>query len=197
MNVSEPEADTEYSRAEGFSGGRRARAGALRAGGSDRTGTAVLGAGLGGAALLLAAEFTPLFTVRSSAHDRVINTVMTGSHHSYALLLIAVLAAGLTLTGLRSGSRPAALAIGMLGVAALIIAVGHDLPDARAGGLMRRADGTYVSIADSPAVGLYLETLGGVVLLITAAASALLRPGDDAAQNTGRTSISRSRRSAS
>jgi hypothetical protein len=196
MNVSEPEADTEYSRAEGPSDGRRGTAGGRLTGGSDRTGVAVLGAGLAGAVVLLAAEFTSLFTVRSSAHGRVIDTVMTGSHHSYALLLIAVLAAGMSVTGLRSGSRPAALAIGMLGVAALIIALGHDLPDARASGLMRRADGTYVSIAGSPAVGLYLETLGGVVLLITAAAGALLRSGA-AVGAAERTSISRARRSAS
>ncbi|HXO09130.1 MAG TPA: hypothetical protein VN880_13910 [Solirubrobacteraceae bacterium] len=130
--------------------------------------------GLVGSALLLVAEFTPLFTIHTSSSHAAIKTVTTGSHHSYALVPIAVLTIVLTLEVWRSGSRLALLATGLLGIVALLIALLGDLPDAHATGLVGSlATGLKIASA-SPSAGLYLETLGGVVLLITAAAGLLL-----------------------
>ncbi|HEX3688957.1 MAG TPA: hypothetical protein VHV28_04645 [Solirubrobacteraceae bacterium] len=127
------------------------------------------------ALLLLVAEFLPLFEVRTSARNAAVTTVRSGSHHSYALVPIALLAAGLALAWRRAPARLAALAMAVLGVVALIIALGHDLPDAQANGI-ERAGGTYVMAAASPRAGLYLETAGAVVLLISSAAGLLLVP---------------------
>jgi hypothetical protein len=157
---------------------------------------AVVGAGLLGAALLLVAEFTPLLHVHSSARGAgVIKTIGTGSHHKYALVPVALLVAWLSLSVRASGNRAALLCIGALGLVAIGIAIG-DLPDAQATGLVGHAGGTYVSAASSPAIGLYLETLGGVVLLLATGAGLLLGPRPSPPVD-GRPRISARRRSAS
>ena len=171
MNVSEPEADTEYSRAPAASEGReRPSKGGLRG-----TRGAVLAGALVAAALLLVAEFLPLFEVRTSARNSVVTTVQAGSHDSYALIPIALLVVGLALSWRRSPTRLAALALAVLGVVTLVIALARDLPDAQSNGI-ERSSGTYVTAAASPRAGLYLETAGGVILLIAGVGGVLLGP---------------------
>jgi hypothetical protein len=132
---------------------------------------AVPATGVFGALLLGVAEFATLFEVHSSARRAAIVAVSAGSHHSYAMIPIALLALVLTYSIWLTGSRVALLALGVLAVIALLIALIRDLPDAQATGLLlnRGASGTGTSLANatsSPALGLYLETLGGVLLLI-------------------------------
>ena len=52
----------------------------------------------------------------------------------------------------------------MLGIATLLIALLGDLPDAHATGLIGSSASQYVQGAASPSAGLYLETLGAVLL---------------------------------
>ncbi len=136
----------------------------------------VLAGGLIGAALLLAAEFTTLFTIHSSAYGAPVRTEGAGAHHSYALVPIAVLAAVLTIVAARSGSRAALLGIGVMGLVALGIALLGDLPDAQATGFVGSSQANLASASSSPSTGLYVETLGAIVLLITAGAALLLSP---------------------
>ena len=98
----------------------------------------------------------------------------------------------LALAWRRSPTRLAPLAMAVLGVAALVIALGRDLPDAQSNGI-ERSGGTYVTAAASPRAGLYLETAGAVVLLITSAGGVLLGPWTNGRVQT----ISSRRRSAS
>jgi hypothetical protein len=171
MNVSEPEADTEYSRATTASRGRgRAGVAAPRA-----TRIAVTGGALIAALLLFIAEFLPLFEVRTTAHNGVTRTVIAGSHHSYGLIPLAVLTAGLAFAWWRSPGRLPAVAMVVLAVAALVIALGRDLPDAQASGIAR-SHGTYVVAAATPRSALYLETAGGVTLLLAGVGGLLLGP---------------------
>lgn len=179
MNASRPEADSEYSR------GRRPRRGTSedpetrwqRRFEAHRTG--VLAAGLLGVALLLVAEFTPLLHVHAGGHVHLARTVSTGSHHSYALLPVAALSAGLAFTAWRSGSRFALLAIGLLGLLTIAIALLGDLPDAHSTGLVGSPTTGLSTATSSPAIGLFLETGGGVMLLLCAAAGMLLEPVPD------------------
>jgi hypothetical protein len=129
--------------------------------------------GLVGAALLLAAEFTTLFEVRTSADATAIRSVSTGSHHSYALIPIALLAAALAYGVWVGASRPALLAIGVLGVIALLISVLGDLPDVGTTGLVTRGD-AFVSASSSAGAGMYLETLGATALIVTCVSGFLL-----------------------
>jgi hypothetical protein len=193
MTASRPEADSEYSR------GHRVRRGDSedpelrwqRRFESHRN--AVLAVGLLGAALLLVAEFTPLLHLHASGHAHLAHSVSTGSHHSYALLPIAALAAGLAVNAWRSGSRFALLAIGLLGLLAVGIALLGDLPDTHTVGLVGTPASGLSTATSSAAIGLFLETGGGAILVLSAAAGMLLepvpgvRPRDDAGVTASRT----------
>jgi hypothetical protein len=149
---------------------------------------AVSAGGVLGALLLAVAEFTTLFTIHSSARGGALATVSAGSHHSYAMLPIALFALVLTYSTWLTGSRMALLGLGVLGVIALLIALVGDLPDARATGLLRSTGGAgagLVTGTTSQAVGFYLETLGSVLLLI-AGGLGLLALGPPPAERTPR-----------
>jgi hypothetical protein len=133
----------------------------------------VLAGGLLGALLLVVAELTTLFTVHVASDRAPIRTVGTGSHHSYAMIPLALLAAGFAVSVLRQRSRPALVAIGVLGVIALLIALVGDLPDARASGIVL-ISGHYVDASSTASAGLYMETLGAIVLLVTSGSGLLL-----------------------
>jgi hypothetical protein len=176
MNASRPEADYEYSR------GRRSRRGDLsdpEARWERRFEThrnAVLGGALLGAVLLVVAELTPLAHVHAGSSARVARTVITGSHNAYALVPVALLAGGLAFVAWRSGSRFALLAIGLLGLLAVGIALLGDLPDVHAVGLVGTTTTGLSTATSTPAIGLFLETGGGVALILAAAAGMLLEP---------------------
>jgi hypothetical protein len=201
MNASRPEADTEYSRAEGASERpRRARKGVSPATWNRRYEfhrAGVLTAGLLGALLLLVAEFTPLLHVNTAAHTHIARTVYTGSHHSYALVPIALLAVLLAYLIWTSGSRLALLATGVLGLLTLGVALLGDLPDAHASGLVGSATTGLSGASSSPGIGLYLETLGAIVLILTAGAGLLLEPIPPAPRRRRRPPSSSRTRSAS
>jgi hypothetical protein len=133
----------------------------------------VLACGFLAAAVLIASEFAQLYSVHTSATKAALVTVTGHAHNAFAMVPIALLAALLTWGGARHGSPPALLAIGVLGVLALVIALVGDLPDAQASGIVLRA-GHYAAASSSPSLGLYLETAGGVALMIASGAGLLL-----------------------
>src|SRR5205807_1143716 len=117
--------------------------------------------------LLVVAEFTALYQVHTAASSTPVRSVQTGDNDSYALIPLALLAAVLGIGFFRSGSRPALLAIGVVGVVTLLIALLGDLPDSQATGLVGSPSTHFISATSTPSAGLYLETLGGVLLLAT------------------------------
>jgi hypothetical protein len=129
--------------------------------------------GLLGAALLLASEFTTLYTVHLASNGAQVNSVSTSSHDSYALIPIAIVVAILALGAGLMGSRLSLLAVGVLGVVTLLIALVGDLPDAQASGVVSSA-GHYQSAKATPTTGLYLETLGAVLLVIVSGCGLLI-----------------------
>ncbi len=174
MNASRPEADIEYSRGPRGSRGRSDAVPGGQTRPADRPATPLIAGVVVGALLLVAAEFAPLLRVRSGAyHAGVIQTIQTGSHHSFALLPVALLAIVMAAAARATGNRLALASIGILGLVALGIALLGDLPDAHAAGLLRQG-GTYVEAVSSVALGFYLETLGGVLLVLCAGAGLLL-----------------------
>jgi hypothetical protein len=169
MTATPPEAKVEYSRAP--EPRQSAVGGSLRP--SALVSTSVLGAIFLAAVALVTAELTTLYEVRSGTRGAVVKTVGTGSNHGYAMALIAVCALLLAAGVSRTKSRPALLAIGVLGIVALLIALVGDLPDAQASGLLPLGGG-YTTASSSPTTGLYLETLGAILLLIASGLGILL-----------------------
>jgi hypothetical protein len=169
-----PEAHSEYSRgSEPF---RRLARAARRpaetpsegrpAGRAAGTGAVVLVALLG-ALLVLVAQFTSLYHVHVATSSAPIKTVGTGGNHGWAPVPIALACVVLALAVYRYGNRTALLGLVVLGVATLLIALLDDLPDAHSTGLIGSGASTYVQGASSPSAGLYMETLGAVLLVLS------------------------------
>lgn len=180
-----PGARNEYSRgSQGSSGdfdssrgrGRRPPRGFRSQPGSLPKGAAglVFTGALLGALLLIVAEFTTLYRVHAVPSGSVVRTVASGSNHSYALIPIALLAVFLAVTFRQGGGRVALIGIGLAGVAALLIALVGDLPDARHGGVLGSAARGYVNARAKASAGLYMETLGAIILIATCGSGLLL-----------------------
>jgi hypothetical protein len=192
-----PEANSEYSRGSGPSGritGRRWEgatppvfdsppAGSEREpeGRSEQpeqrggvTATVLLIAACVGALLILVSQFATLYQLHSATSSVAVKSVGTGSNHAWAPIPLALLAVLLAVAAYRSGSRVALAAIAVLGVVTLLIALIGDLPDAHATGLIGSGASQYSVGTSTPSAGLYLETLGAVVLLITGGVGLLL-----------------------
>ena len=130
------------------------------------------GLALVAAALLVGAEFATLFDVVVGPLEVVRRSVSGADNHSYALLVIALLAVAMA-PGTARGARPAAASLVVLGCATLAVALAVDLPDTRASGRLPEAV-AYENARARAGSGLYLEIAGGA-LLIVAGAPALTR----------------------
>jgi hypothetical protein len=135
----------------------------------------VLGVIALGAALLIVAEFTNLLTITVASRHSPIASAKTGPHHSYAMLPLAALGLLLGLAATRSGSRSALAGVIAVGIVALLIGLLHDLPDAQRSGVVHAVHGLQLAKA-SPTTGMYLETLGAVLLVVGGVFGLLLRP---------------------
>jgi hypothetical protein len=177
-----PEANSEYSRGSGSSRRRLAlpdwASSAAREGTTERAGagrprrrgaisTVVVIGALLGALLVIVSQFTALYHVHSATSSAPIKTVGTGANHAYAPILLALLAVMFAYAVWRSENRPALVAIALLGVVTLLIALLGDYPDAHSSGLIGTSVSNYVQATSTPSAGLYMETLGGVVLLLS------------------------------
>lgn len=129
---------------------------------------AVLLGALASTGVLVAAEFLTLYTVRVIRGVSTVPPVAAGTENHYALIPIAILAFALVLAAVRLGDRWSLIAVAVLGLIALLISLLHDLPDARRTGLVGSVHTGWVRGASSPNVAMYMETLGAVLLLLTA-----------------------------
>jgi hypothetical protein len=199
MNESRPEADVEYSRAtvasEGLSGrldgvSAAPAKGRSAAPSNDRAGVPLYAArmlAVAAAIALLVAEPLALIRVQTAAGHRVVLTVTAGSHHSYALIPIALLALVLAWAlGRPPADRAAALALVGLGLAVLGIALLGDLPEIHRTGLIGRAATGLHDARTVAGAGLYIETLGAILLLAAGVVALVagLRPRPETRSST-------------
>ena len=84
------------------------------------------------------------------------------------------MAAALAYAVYRHGHRAALLGLVVLGIATLVIALVGDLPDAHSSGLIGSSVRGYVQATSTPSIGLYMETLGAVVLLVVGGVGLLM-----------------------
>ena len=153
MSASAPEATNDYST-------RRARfRGSGGAAGRVRLGLAA--AALLAALLLVISTFLALYTVSNGQTQ--LRSISGYEHHSVAMLLLGLAAVPMALGGLR-GARPAMFALALIGVVVLVVAVSVDLPAALDEGLLAVS---YEGASAAPAAGFFVETLAGVLLLVS------------------------------
>jgi hypothetical protein len=115
--------------------------------------------------LLVVAEFTDLYSIH--VITVTVKSATVGSHHGYALLVIALAGAAMAFGATAGGARPAALALLALGVVALLVALVVDLPVVDDTGLYGR---DFDQARAQAEIGFKLETAGAVLLVVSAAA---------------------------
>lgn len=85
-----------------------------------------------------------------------------GSHHGYAIAILGLIVLLMTWGAAFGGSRPAAVALAVLGLAGLGIVFGVDRPDIHHTGLV----GAQFSSAEAnPGIGYWLEIAGSALAL--------------------------------
>jgi hypothetical protein len=125
-------------------------------------------AGLAGVAALAAATASTVIRITVGTTTRLANldTEISGwERHGPALLVIGAFAL-VMLVGAARGARPAMVAVFACGLAALVVALGLDLPHLDDTGQVGRL---YTDASAGPEVGFWLEVVGGVLLVLCGA----------------------------
>jgi hypothetical protein len=157
---------SQYSKGVSALGGAFSRLGSGIAGRPREVRWALAAVGLLGALLLIVSEFTTV------THVKVITVVLPHSErtgfdqNSGAMLILGLVALPMLYGAARAGSRPAMLAVGVLGLIAFLIAILGDLPDVTQAGLIFRE--RYEDAKAEPQLGFYLEVAGAVLLFLSA-----------------------------
>ena len=105
-----------------------------------------------------------------------LDEVTAADQHSYALLMLAVFAVAAMMLAVATGLRAFAFACAGFGIAALLIFLIVDLPDAgKLGTLGGDSEFTFSTAKAEPQAGFVLEAIGSVVLGLAGLAFATLR----------------------
>jgi hypothetical protein len=97
-----------------------------------------------------------------------------GDRHGNALMVIAVFAVFALAVAVLNGSKPAAIAVAVAGVAALLVFLLSDLPDANAVGTLDDARNSFFDAEAIPQGGFFMEMLGALALAIGGVALATM-----------------------
>lgn len=133
------------------------------------------------AAALFASEFMNTFQLAStsSAGPEFCNVEAAGRHH-FALGVLAIFAVLAVILAVTAGSKPAAIAVGIAGVAALILFLTIDLPNANNTGTLGPCNATaaanFFDAKADPQAGFWLEMVGALALALSGVALATLSP---------------------
>ncbi len=163
MSTAASEATTDYSTGSGASRGAGGASPAVR--------SALCGLAFVAAALLVVSTFMTLLTITTGEAELASRTGY--EHHSIALLLLGVAVVPMALGALR-GARPAMAAIAVLGIVVLVVVMTVDLPATLKEGLFAVR---YENAEAKPAAGFYVETLAGVLLLLSGGLQLILGGG--------------------
>jgi hypothetical protein len=142
---------------------------------------------LAAAGLLILADFLVLRQIRVVTAVPPGGTVSGGRHHGYALALLGAASMPMAFGAVRGGSRPAAVALVVLGAAAAAVVALVDLPTMNETGLI---GSTYELARAAPGLGFWIEAAGAAGLL--GGALALLGRGGARADRRGGERPSRS-----
>jgi hypothetical protein len=148
---------------------------------------ALVAIALAGAFLTAISSFLDILEVTTG--QTTLDTQSGFEKHSVAMLLLGAAAVPMALGVLR-GARPAMVALAVIGAIVVLVAFTVDLPDALDEGLFGER---YESAEAKPAAGFYVETVGGM-LLVLAGGLALMSGAGAGASTRARDTSSRSPR---
>ena len=131
------------------------------------------------AVLLIVSEFLPLYKVLVGALETERRSEVGWRNHAFAMLLLGLASVPMLLGALR-GARPAMWALAGIGVVVIVIALTVDLSAARETGTLRESV-SYEDARAEPAIGFFLETLGGVLLLLAGGLMLFVTPAREQA----------------
>jgi LPXTG-motif cell wall-anchored protein len=163
---------------------------------------AALALGLGAAALMVATELSTIHSVRlgettcgaADPADRDKCLTSGGDQHGYALIVLALLCALMTFGAVLGRSKPAAVALAVIGAVVLFVALVLDLPTLDS---TRDLELKYTGVEPQTGGAFTLELIaGGLALLAAAAAWALARRAADEDERARRSRRVRSERAA-
>jgi hypothetical protein len=127
------------------------------------------------AIVLGASEFMTTFELTPPGGEPL-DEVTAADQHSYALLMLAVFAVAAMMLAVATGLRAFAFACAGFGLAALLLFLIIDLPDAgKLGTLGGDSEFTFSTAKAEPQAGFFLEAIGSVVLGLSGLAFATLR----------------------
>jgi multisubunit Na+/H+ antiporter MnhB subunit len=162
VSATTPGAASEYSRGSRASQGGVPVPPGLRA--------ALWLAAIGGPILLVVADFTTLLQARGQDYVRAVSG---HANHSYAMVAIGLLALAIALFAVPRRTPAGLPALVALGLAAAVVALAFDLPEATGTKVLSTAQGLR-EVSLTPRVGFYLETLGAALLLVAGVGGLLL-----------------------
>jgi hypothetical protein len=162
------------------------------AGDGDKLGTVELGvltrllplAVLVSAIALFASELMTTFEFTPQGGEVQLEQ-QAADRHGNALIVIAVFAIAALLFAVVTGSKPAATAVAVAGVVALLIFLLADLPDANTTGTLD-TDQSFIDAEAVPREGFYMELIGALALTVSGIALATMTPAQLRALRPGR-----------
>jgi hypothetical protein len=129
------------------------------------------------AAILFASDLMTTFQLTTPGAP-LCNQSAADRHH-YAQLILALFAVAAVLLAVSTGSRPAATAVAVAGILALLIFLTIDLPHANNVGTLGSSCGpseTDLTAKAEPQAGFWFEMIGAVTLALSGTALATLTP---------------------
>jgi hypothetical protein len=130
---------------------------------------------IAGGALLFASQFMNIFELNSAGPtaQRLIDST---DQHWYAMAVLGLYAALAAAGAVAAGSKPLAVSVAVAGVAALLLFLLIDLPDAGKTGTLNSETVSFLTAKADPAGGFWIELIGALVLAVCGGALATLTP---------------------
>jgi hypothetical protein len=133
---------------------------------------------IAGAGALFASELMTTFQLSSTGPEFC--NVEAASRHHFALGVLAIFAVLAVILAVTTASKPAAVAVGIAGVIALVLFLTIDLPHANNTGTLAGCSATtnnaFFDAKAEPQAGFWLEMVGALALALSGVALGTLNP---------------------
>lgn len=136
------------------------------------------------AVVLFASQLLTLFEFTPPGAEPLLDRSAIDDH-GHPLFLVSAFAILATIAAVWVPSKPAAVAVGAMGLIALLFFLLTDLPDAGAVGTLDDARQSFIDAEAIPQEGFWLELLGSLGLALSGIALATMSPEQLAAMRPG------------